>query len=262
MTSRRTGHVVRLLILAAAAATATVIVAPRPAAAEVTPAQVSASDVVIDVDASVSPGDQQRLEQAARDLRAKGVPTKFVVVGQRPVNPPATARSLRLAIGFNGNVLVLSQSPRSLGIASGVRAATIQKVFEAGVPKLQADPVGGAILVGNNLATKLNGSIDHSMSPVDWLIDIAFLLAVGLGVFALIRWWRRRPAVSRGSTVGPGRAQGGFAKGILGGLIGGAVAAVVAEHSSGDDDSGSDSSGGGSSGGDYGPGDSSGGGDF
>lgn len=125
----------------------------RPAAAEVTPAQLAASDVVIETGVPLDVADQNQLAAAAQELRTRSVPTKFVVVANRPVNPTETARQLRRAIGFNGNVLVLSQSPQSLGIASGsVPDAEIQAAFNASVPELRADPIAGTIAVAERLA--------------------------------------------------------------------------------------------------------------
>jgi hypothetical protein len=125
----------------------------RPAVAEVTPAELAASDVVIEPGVTISDADRQRLVDAARELRSRGVPTKFVVVANRPVNPNVTARELRKAIGFNGNVLVLSRSPQSLGIASGsVPDAEIQSAFNSSVPELRADPIGGTIAVAERLS--------------------------------------------------------------------------------------------------------------
>jgi hypothetical protein len=130
----------------------------RPATAEIQPSELAASDVVVESAASLPPADRDRLVAAARDLRERAAPTKFVVVAARPVNPTQTARDLRRAIGFNnGNVLVLSQSPRSLGIASGLPEAMIQEAFQTSVPELQGDPVGGTIAVAQRLAEAATG---------------------------------------------------------------------------------------------------------
>jgi hypothetical protein len=114
---------------------------------------VAASDVVIESAASVSADGRDRLETAARNLRSRGTPTKFVVVAARPLNPVQTARDLRRAIGFNGSVLVLSQSPRSLGIASGISETAIQAAFNSSQSQLRADPVDGTISVAERLAS-------------------------------------------------------------------------------------------------------------
>ena len=90
--------------------------------------------------------------QAARELRKQGVPTKFVVVANRPVNPPRYAVDLRQSIGFNGNVLVLSRSPNSLGIASSLPPQQRQEVFDSSVADLRADPIGGTIVVAQRLS--------------------------------------------------------------------------------------------------------------
>jgi hypothetical protein len=154
------------VVVAVVAALAWGLGGARPAAAEVQPAQLAASDVVIDAAASVSAADRARFEAAARELRDRGAPTKFVVVGDRPLNPPQTARDLRRAIGFNGSVLVLSQTPRSLGIASSLAPTVIQQVFDSTRPQLQADPVGGTILVGQRLAdAESSASLPPSALP-------------------------------------------------------------------------------------------------
>jgi hypothetical protein len=124
----------------------------QPAAAEVQPAELAASDVVIEPAANVSSADRDRLVQAAGELRAQGVPTKFVVVASRPVNPPRYAVDLRQAIGFNGNVLVLSRSPNNLAIASSLPSQERQAIFERSVPDLRADPIGGTVLVAQRLS--------------------------------------------------------------------------------------------------------------
>jgi hypothetical protein len=123
----------------------------RPAVAEVSPTELAASDVVIEPGASVSDADRQRLVEAARELRSRGVPTKFVVVANRPVNPPQTARDLRRAIAFNGNVLVLSLSPNNVAIDSALPAAVRQKAFEDSVADLRADPITGTIALAERL---------------------------------------------------------------------------------------------------------------
>lgn len=134
-----------------------VLAPPRPAGAEIQPSEVAASDVVIEAGASISADERDRLTTAARNLRELGTPTKFVVVAARPLNPVQTARDLRRTIGFNGNILVLSQSPRSLGIASGLPEATIQEAFDSSRPELQADPVDGTVAVAERLADAATG---------------------------------------------------------------------------------------------------------
>lgn len=147
---RAVGSVVLAIVLA-------VLGPARPAGAEVQPSELAASDVVIESAASVSAEERDRLGTAARILRDRGAPTKFVVVAARPLNPVQTARDLRRAIGFNGSVLVLSQSPRSLGIASGLPGPTIQDAFDSSQSDLQADPVDGTIAVAERLADAATG---------------------------------------------------------------------------------------------------------
>ena len=165
----------------------------RPAGAEVQPAELAASDVVIEPAASVSPPDRERLAEAARDQRAKATPTKFVVVANRPVNPPQYARDLRRAIGFNGDVLVLSLSPRSLGIASALSEGEIQQVFNRSVSDLRADPIGGTIAVALRLSKAAKdegggGGASHG------LLLLGLLVAGIVGLVAFSRRASRRRA--------------------------------------------------------------------
>ena len=144
-----------------------VLAAAGPAAAAVQPAELAATDVVVDAGVSLPAGDRERLDSAARELRQSGVPAKFVVVAARPLNPPQMARDLRRSIGFNGNVLVLSQSPRSLGIASGLPEATIQGAFDSALAELRADPVGGMVAVAERLSeAATGGSSPSGLAPV------------------------------------------------------------------------------------------------
>ena len=170
--------------------------AMRPAAAEVQPAELSASDVVIEPAANVSAADRERLVQAARELR-KAVPTKFVVVANRPVNPPQYAVELRQVIGFNGNVLVLSQSPNSLGIASSLPPKERQQAFERSVADLRADPIGGTIKVANRLsyaAVSGSGETSEGGGSMSGLVLVGLLLVGVVGAVALGRRASRRRA--------------------------------------------------------------------
>jgi hypothetical protein len=188
-------RVVASVALAVVAVLGLGFVGVRPAAAEVQPAELSASDVVIEPGASVSAADRERMAEAARDLRAKAVPTKFVVVANRPVEgPPQYTRDLRRAIGFNGNVLVLSLSPRSLGIASSLSEGEIQQVFNRSVSDLRADPIGGTIAVGLRLSEAVNdegvgggGGVGRGL----FLFGLLVLGTVGLVAFSR-RATRRR----------------------------------------------------------------------
>lgn len=167
----------------------------QPAAAEVQPAELAASDVVIEPEANVSPADRDRLVQAAAELRGQGVPTKFVVVANRPVNPPRYAVDLRQAIGFNGNVLVLSRSPNSLGIASSVPPQERQAIFDRSVPDLRADPIGGAILVAERLSEAAtagagSGSGDGSGGGGS-MSGLVLLPLLAVGVFGVVALGRR-----------------------------------------------------------------------
>jgi hypothetical protein len=170
----------------------------QPAGAEVQPSELAASDVVIEQGANVSAADRERLVQAALELR-KAVPTKFVVVANRPVNPPRYAVELRQAIGFNGNVLVLSQSPPSLGIASSLPPKERQEAFDRSVADLRADPIGGTIVVGQRLSAAAGaGSPSEESSDsgdsFSALALLGWLLVIGAGVVLLARVVSRRRA--------------------------------------------------------------------
>ncbi len=171
----------------------------RPVAAEVQPAELAASDVVTEPAANVSSADRERLVQAARELRSQGVPTKFVVVADRPVNPPRYAVELRQAIGFNGNVLVLSRSPNSLGIASSLPAQERQEAFDRSVSDLRADPIGGTVVVAQRLseaAGSASGSGEGSDSggSMSGLVFVGLILVGVVGFVALGRRAARRRA--------------------------------------------------------------------
>lgn len=171
----------------------------RPAAAEVQPAELAASDVVTEPAANVSSADRDRLVQAARELRSQGVPTKFVVVANRPVNPPRYAVDLRQAIGFNGNVLVLSRSPNSLGIASSLPAQERQEVFDRSVADLRADPIGGTVLVAQRLSAAVrsasgSGEGSGSGGSMSGLVLVGLILVGVVGFVALGRRAARRRA--------------------------------------------------------------------
>jgi hypothetical protein len=170
-----------------------------PAAAEVQPAELAASDVVTEPAANVSSADRDRLVQAAGELRSQGVPTKFVVVANRPVNPPRYAVDLRQAIGFNGNVLVLSRSPNSLGIASSLPAQPRQEAFDRSVDDLRADPIGGTILVAQRLSEAAgagsgSGEGGESGGSSSGLVLVGLLLVGVVGFVVLARRAARRRA--------------------------------------------------------------------
>jgi hypothetical protein len=124
----------------------------RPAGAAVQPSELSASDVVVEAGASLSAADRERLEEAARQRRDRGAPTKFVILANRPDNPPRFAEELRRAASFNGGVLVLVPSTRTLGIGSPLPKPVVDEVFNRSLPELRADPVGGTIGVAERLA--------------------------------------------------------------------------------------------------------------
>jgi uncharacterized membrane protein YgcG len=167
----------------------------RPAAAEVQPSELAASDVVTEPAANVSAADRERLVQAARELRNQGVPTKLVVVANRPVNLPRYAVELRDAIGFNGNVLVLSQSPRSLGIASSLPEKKRQEAFKRSVSNLRADPIAGTVRVAERLSEAAgSGESSDGAGLMSGLALVGLILVGVVGLVALGRRAARRRA--------------------------------------------------------------------
>jgi hypothetical protein len=184
----------------------------RPAGAEIQPSELTDSDVVVEPGASLSAGDHDRLVAAARDLRARGVPTKFVVAATRPADPPQAARDLRRGSGFTGNVLLLALSPtRSLGIASGLPKPLIDTAYNDSLTELRADPVGGMIAVANRLAqfsgegsslppaaTPVAPGADRTGGAEKSGVSVAAVLLIGLalvvGFLAFTRWSSRKRA--------------------------------------------------------------------
>ena len=138
----------------------------RPAGAAVQPSELAASDLVVEPGASLSTGDRDRLAEAARQLRDRGAPTKFVILANRPDSPPRVASDLRRGAGFSGTVLVLVPSTRSLGIASALPAAVRDDVFNRSLPDLRADPIGGTVTVAQRLAdAATSGSLPPAALP-------------------------------------------------------------------------------------------------
>jgi hypothetical protein len=189
--------------------------APPWLQAKVQPEEVAATDVVVEAGAPLADSDRARLEEAATRLRARGVPTRFVVVATRPPDTTAGeyARQLRRAAGVDGNLLVLFLSPGSLGLASTrVPDTELDAAFAAERPRLAADSVGGTIAVADrlaqsatpsatldpeNLPTPGNPLVPAGVDPesdtggkvVGGLIIVA---GVGAGVFAVKRARRKR----------------------------------------------------------------------
>ncbi len=118
------------------------------------------------------------------------------------MNPPQFARDLRRAIGFNGNVLVLSQAPRSLGIASSLPEGEIQDIFNRSVDDLRADPIGGTIALGQRLSGAGEGEgAGGSSDDRGWgsaPVVVPLMLVGTVGVIALTR--------AVGPAAGHGRA--------------------------------------------------------
>ena len=200
-------------LTAALVLAATLLAAPS-LRAEVRAEDVAASDVVVESGASLSDRDRARLTEAAGRLRAEGVPTKFVVVATRPTDTTASgyAVDLRRAAAFDGNLLVLFLSPRSLGLASTrIPNSELDAAFAAERSRLAADPVGGTTAVADRLAATTPATLDtdslrvRNDGPVavedtgetgsdtgGWVAGVLIIVAgVGAGVFFLMRARRR-----------------------------------------------------------------------
>ncbi len=148
----------RLRALATLAlATLLTLVVSGSALALVDLAAVAASDVAVEAGVGLSTAQRSQLESSALDLRGRGTPVKYVVLRAKPADAKEYADSLRRKLQFRGDILVLSQSPRSLRIASGLRGSDVQAAFEAERPTLGADPIGGTIAVANRLSDLHSG---------------------------------------------------------------------------------------------------------
>jgi hypothetical protein len=142
-----------------------------------------------------SAADASRLEQAAASLRRSGSPTKFAVLAARPAEgSPAAARALRGEIGFNGTLLVLA--PGTLGVASSrVSQGAILSAYNAALPTLRADLIGGAIAVARQLATTpASGSGGGGGGAVGTVVAVLVVLAVTGAIVLLGARSRRRKA--------------------------------------------------------------------
>ncbi|MGD9572916.1 MAG: hypothetical protein AB7V62_13585 [Thermoleophilia bacterium] len=181
-----------------------------PAVALVDLAAVAASDVAVEEGAPLSQSGRDRFEDAAADLRAAGTPSKFVILDARPADPVAYARSLRQRLSFAGDVLVLSNQPRNLSIASSLPSGTVQAVYDARLPELRQDPVGGTISVASDLAARRgtggssSGSGAAPVAPADDGDESSsgggvflVILLVGIGAIILLVMFARRKAKAR-----------------------------------------------------------------
>ncbi|MGH9042840.1 MAG: hypothetical protein ACRDZ3_21715 [Acidimicrobiia bacterium] len=197
----------------------TLAVAPAPAGAappspvlraEVSAEEVTGADVVVEAQASLPAEDQARLEEAAARLQTEGTPTKFVVVATRPpdTTPVAYAQELRRAAAFDGNLIVLFLSPRSLGLAStAVPDAVLNDTFADVRSELAADPVGGMVILADRLAEPAELPVEQAAPGEGSAVEdtgsdgggsgglVAGVLiiggGVGVGVYALRRAKRR-----------------------------------------------------------------------
>ncbi|MDX6646890.1 MAG: hypothetical protein QOK40_2617, partial [Miltoncostaeaceae bacterium] len=113
------------------------------------------ADVAAEAGAGVSAGDIARLDQAAADMRARGFPTKFVLVANASDATDGAASALRSQLGRSTVATVILLGPRRVGISSARPAAAI---FNELRPAFRADPVGGAIQLADRLASSTGGS--------------------------------------------------------------------------------------------------------
>jgi len=154
-------------------------------------------DVYAALGGPASAADVARLEQAASSLRRKGSPTKFAVLAARPAEgSPAAARALRREIGFDGTLLVLA--PGTLGVSSSrVSPKAVQSAYNAWLPTLRSDLIGGAIAVAGQLATQAtSGSkADKGAGPLAIVVTLLVLAALGGGIaFFIVRSRHRKAA--------------------------------------------------------------------
>lgn len=132
------------------------------AAGLVDPTAVRSSNVVIEQGVGIQQASRDRLTQAAAELNGNGRPTKFVVLANRPGGSAAGARTyaqgLRRAVGNQWTVLVLSQNPRNLSIASGLSTSQVDQIYRSRLGLLEDDPVRGTVTIANDLAAARGSS--------------------------------------------------------------------------------------------------------
>lgn len=136
--------------------------------------QLATQDVVVGRSAELSASERNSLVTTAASL-ADTKPTKFLIRGEHPSQGREIARQLREQLtattGFTGTLLVVWQRPtRGLGIAGPFPQAQGQRVFEAFLPSLKADPIAGAIQIARALAEDppdLADPTDGALPPDD-----------------------------------------------------------------------------------------------
>lgn len=179
-------------------------------------ADLRAGDVVFDDGANRPAADRERLQRAADALRAKGFPTKFVVMATAPKDPDRVAADLRkglareVGIGNIDAVLVLGH--RTLGISANVFQSERSAAFQAEVATLKTDDIAGTINVANRLqqfdeAGALPGETVTKKSdsgvPAALIGVLAAVLVGGLVAIFLIRRAVKRGARSPDATDPP-----------------------------------------------------------
>jgi hypothetical protein len=195
----------RRLLIVAALITAGVLATTAHGAVSV--ADLQANDVVFDTGVTRSADERAQLQAAADDLRAKGFPTKFVVVATGTKNPDAVAADLRKGladtIGIDNIDAVLVLGNRQLGISADVFQSERDEAFQAEVDTLRSDDIAGTINVANRLqafdaAGALPGSASEESSGDGlawWLIALIVLGAVA----AIVAAFLARHAAKRGA---------------------------------------------------------------
>ena len=195
----------RRLLFVAALIMAAVLASTAQGAVSV--ADLQANDVVFDTGVTRSADERARLQAAADDLRAKGFPTKFVVVATGTKQLDSVAAGLRKGladtIGVDNIDAVLVLGNRQLGINADVFQSERDEAFRAEVDTLRSDDIAGTINVANRLqafdeAGALPGSTSEATSDDGiawWLIA---LIVVG-AVAAIAAAFLARRAAKRGA---------------------------------------------------------------
>ncbi|MGD9695259.1 MAG: hypothetical protein AB7V42_06315 [Thermoleophilia bacterium] len=187
---------VALLVAVAALLPATVALALVDAGA------VRNADVAVERGAPLTARGLSRLSASASALKARGAPTKYVVLASRPNDPVAYAESLRRAVGAEWNVLVLA--PNYLSYATGLDGSAARQARSAEQSTLREDAVAGTIAVAERFAD-LSGSAgapdaegsqgsDSGTSTGTVLLILLLLAGAGIG---LALWLSRRSAKKR-----------------------------------------------------------------
>ena len=126
------------------------------------------SNVVIEPGVGIQQSSRDRLTEAAADLNGNGRPTKFVVLANRPGGRAAGAKtyaqSLRRSVGNQWTVLVLSQNPRNLSIASGLSSGQVDRIYQSRLGLLKDNPVQGTVSIANDIADARGSSGGGSSS--------------------------------------------------------------------------------------------------